>query len=96
MTVQATHYGTLALVIIAGALGIFVLTAATRAIRRARRKREPEREAEPADQPAWPDKPGEADNVVADGGEAGGHAGAHDPAEETDDYAWAPRRADRR
>jgi hypothetical protein len=94
MTVQATHYGTLVLVIIGAALGVFVLTAATRAIRRARRRREPE--AEPADQPGWPDKPDEADNVVADGGEASSRAGAHDPAEETDDYAWAPGRSDRR
>jgi hypothetical protein len=39
MTVQATNYGTLALVIIAGALGVFVLTAAARAIRRGRRRR---------------------------------------------------------
>jgi uncharacterized protein DUF6049 len=96
MTVQVTHYGTLVLVIIGAALGIFVLTAATRAIRRARRKREPEDGAEPADQPGWPDKPDEADNVIADGGEAGGRASAHDPAEETDDYAWAPGRSDRR
>jgi hypothetical protein len=99
MTVQATHYGTLALVIIAAALGVFVLTAATRAIRRARRNRD-QGTADPADQPGWPDKPDEADNVVADGSEAGGGAGddasAHEPAEETDDYAWAPGRADRR
>ncbi len=39
MTVQATHYGTLALVIMATALGVFVLTAATRGVRRARRAR---------------------------------------------------------
>src|ERR1039457_4587144 len=36
MIVQATHYGTLALVIIAAALGVFMLTSATRAIRRGR------------------------------------------------------------
>ncbi len=39
MVVQATHYGTLALVIIAAALGVFMLTSATRAIRRGRRAR---------------------------------------------------------
>jgi hypothetical protein len=33
---QATHYGTLALVIIGAALGVFVLTAVTRAVRRRR------------------------------------------------------------
>jgi Family of unknown function (DUF6049) len=36
MTVQATHYGTLALVIIAAALGVFMLTSAARAVRRGR------------------------------------------------------------
>ena len=35
--IQATHYGTLALVIIGTALGIFVLTSVTRAVRRRRR-----------------------------------------------------------
>src|SRR5208282_5629839 len=35
--IQATHYGTLALVIIGAALGIFVLTSVTRAVRRGRR-----------------------------------------------------------
>jgi hypothetical protein len=129
MTVQATHYGTLALAIIAGALAVFVLTAATRAFRRARRgprqaatRADPgdetaaPRDAEPepqgsgpqsqdaaAGRPDWRDEHEEADNVVADGfttghasDRAGHRAGAHDPAEETDDYAWAPGRADRR
>ncbi|HEY7146633.1 MAG TPA: DUF6049 family protein [Streptosporangiaceae bacterium] len=36
MTIQATHYGTLALVIIAAALGVFMLTSATKAVRRGR------------------------------------------------------------
>jgi hypothetical protein len=36
MTVQATHYGTLALVIIAAALGVFMLTSAARGLRRGR------------------------------------------------------------
>jgi Family of unknown function (DUF6049) len=135
MTVQATNYGTLALVIIAGALGVFVLTAATRAIRRGRRRRGGPRDGassadagradaeaeggeggqrgqqaagQPArDQAAGPDQRGEpdgADNVMADGlgmgrhvsDPAGQHASAHEPAEDTDDYAWAPGRADLR
>jgi hypothetical protein len=114
MTIQATKYGTLALVIIAGALAVLVLTAAARAFRRARRRRPGgtgTRQAEPGGGDAGPhgkagpDRPGEpeeADNVVADGlatgpaGQPGHRASAHDPAEETDDYAWAPRRADRR
>jgi hypothetical protein len=36
MTIQATHYGTLALIIIAAALGVFMLTSATKAVRRGR------------------------------------------------------------
>jgi hypothetical protein len=36
MDVQATHYGTLALIIIAAALGVFMLTSATKAMRRGR------------------------------------------------------------
>jgi len=125
--IQATHYGTLALVIIGTALGIFVLTSVTRAVRR--RRKQPRagssgpdpgpgpgpREASPAPQDAGPGRPGagpgtrdtarderdwrgdrgEADNVVT-GGAASGHAPAHDGAEETDDYAWAPGRADPR
>ena len=36
MTIQATQYGTLALVIVAAALGVFMISSATRAIRRGR------------------------------------------------------------
>jgi hypothetical protein len=147
VTIQATHYGTLALVIMAAALGVLVLTAVTRGLRRrgsgrggrgARRQDDGEdgpggdaarpRDAEPepqrtggpesqdaAGQPDWPNEPEEADNVVADGftaehaGDgAGRQAGrrasdradsqaiGHNAAEGTDDYAWAPGRADRR
>jgi hypothetical protein len=110
MIVQATNYGTLALVIIAAALGIFVLTAGARALRRTRRRLRPgadspDQAAEPRDadrdpqdaaaEPDWRDEPDEADNVVADDRTAG-HASGHDPAEETDDYAWTPGRGDRR
>jgi hypothetical protein len=145
VTIQATHYGTLALVIIAAALGVFVLTAVARGFRRARRARQQDtdgdgpgdgpgdaaaepRDAEPepqstggpgpqdaAGRPDWCNEPEEADNVVADGftadhasdgagrhgsgrasGQAGQEASGHDAAEGTDDYAWAPGRADRR
>jgi hypothetical protein len=111
MTVQATNYGTLALVIIGAALGVFVLTAGARGLRRTRRRLRPgpsdpeDQAAEPPDtdrdpqdaaaEPDWRDEPDEADNVVADD-RAAGHASGHDPAEETDDYAWTPGRADRR
>jgi hypothetical protein len=108
MTVQATNYGTLVLVIIAAALGVFVLTAGARGVRRTRRRLRPgpadsgDQAAEPretdrdpqdaAAEPDWRDEPDEADNVVADGSRASGH----DPAEETDDYAWTPGQGDRR
>jgi hypothetical protein len=111
MTVEATNYGTLALVIIGAALGVFVLTAGARGLRRTRRRLRPDpsdsgdQAAEPRDtdrdpqdaaaDPDWRDEPDEADNVVADG-LAAGHASRPDPAEETDDYAWTPGRADRR
>jgi hypothetical protein len=111
MTVQATNYGTLVLVIIAAALGVFVLTAGARALRRTRRRLRPgpsdpgNQAAGPRDadrdpqgtaaEPGWRDEPEQADNVVADG-RADGRASGHDPAEETDDYAWTPGRTDRR
>jgi len=131
---QATHYGTLALVIIGAALGVFILTVVTRAVRR---RRAAPREGPPGPGPGpgpgpdpgsapepqhagrapedpglrpgagsgardgvagendWRDDRGEADNVVTEG-PASGHPPAHDAAEETDDYAWAPGRADPR
>jgi Family of unknown function (DUF6049) len=132
---QATHYGTLALVIIGAALGVFILTAVTRAVRRRRAApREgpsgsgpgpgpgPDPGSAPEPQPAgrapedagrqpraagsgardtvagehdWRDDRGKADNVVT-GDPASGHPPARDAAEETDDYAWAPGRADPR
>jgi Family of unknown function (DUF6049) len=145
VTIQATHYGTLALVIMAAALGVLVLTAVTRGFRRRGSGRgggrgarqqdgdgpggagepqdvehepqsggRPERQ-EAAGRPDWPNEPEEADNVVADGftadhagdgagrhgsgralDQAGHRAIGHDAAEGTDDYAWAPGRADRR
>jgi hypothetical protein len=95
MTVQITQYGTLALVIIGAALGVFVLTAAARALRRARRALragpsdsgdqaggQQDTGRDPRDAaaaPGWRAEPGEADNVVADGLTAGRAAG-HDPA----------------
>jgi hypothetical protein len=146
VTIQATHYGTLALVIMAAALGVLVLTAVTRGLRRRGAGRgggrgarqdgdddgpggggepwdagpEAQRSAEPepqdaAGRPDWPNETEEADNVVADGftadhagdgagrpgsgrasDQAGHQASGHDAAEGTDDYAWAPGRADRR
>jgi Family of unknown function (DUF6049) len=137
--IQATHYGTLALVIIGAALAVFILTSVTRAVRRRRAARGgpagPDPGPDPGPAPApqeagpaprdaghaaqdagsgpapqdagsgprdtargeqdWSDDQGEADNVVT-GGPTSGHAPAHDAAEETDDYAWAPGWADPR
>jgi hypothetical protein len=110
VTIQATHYGTLALVIMAAALGVLVLTGIARGFRRARRARQQDGdgggddsgggqpagpEDDDAGRPDWHNEPEEADNVVQDGFTAD-HASGHDSAEGTDDYAWAPRRADRR
>jgi hypothetical protein len=152
VSIQATHYGTLALVIMAAALGVLVLTAITRGLRHRRAGRgggrgarqqdggggpgdgdgpgdggqpqdvgpEPQHSGGPEPQdaagpPDWPNEPEEADNVVADGftaehagdgagrhgsgrasDQAGRSATGHNAAEGTDDYAWAPGRADRR
>ena len=130
MTIQATHYGTLALVIIGSALGIFILTAGhpggpagpeggdrKRAAGRARgrgpriraRAREtghgrealgpPSMRIRAADRPrAKPIGPAIDVKPIASlpVGPDAGHAPDHDAAEETDDYAWAPGRADPR
>jgi hypothetical protein len=130
--IQATHYGTLALVIIGAALAVFILTSVTRAVRRRRASRDGSADPDPGPGPGpepgpqqagpaprdagsghpppdtgsgprdaarggqdWSDDRGEADNVVP-GGSGSGHAPAHDAAEETDDYAWAPGWADPR
>jgi len=100
--IQATHYGTLAVVIVGAALAILVLTSAARALRRGRRgRREKSPESGPGRraEPEGGENPGEADTVVAEAPATGrptAHASDHDAAEETDDYAWAPGRADPR
>jgi hypothetical protein len=67
MTVQATHYGTLALVIIAAALGVFMLTSAARGVRRGRAAQQA------AAQAAGPSADGpSADGPSADGPSADG------------------------
>jgi Family of unknown function (DUF6049) len=99
--IQATHYGTLALVVIGGALGVFILTSVARGFRRGRRaRRDKSSDSDPGDG----DRPrheehGEADTVGAEApatGRTTAHASDHDAAEETDDYAWAPGWADPR
>ena len=113
--IQATHYGTLALVIIGTALGVFVLTAVTRAVRRGGRRPGKDRRA-PVPAPAAARIPAPRPSRRTDGRKrADRHrrsagkpitrrwraglrsaAPAHDAAEETDDYAWAPGWADPR
>jgi hypothetical protein len=92
MTIRATHFGTLALVILAAALGVFMITSAARAIRQghtAPGHRDPGGSgANDAERPA---QASQADSVVAD---YTGTAGDHDPTEDTDEFARAPGWAD--
>jgi len=94
LTVQATHFGTLALVIISAALGVFVLTSIRRAF-----IREPGDPPRPgadgpdpggADSPDQPGLSGGADNVVSDRGDD------EDRPEDPDEYASPPGRTERR
>jgi hypothetical protein len=87
LMVQATRFGTLALVIMSAALGVFVLTSAARAFRRARREK-----AEGGAQK--PDQAGAAaatGSVVSDD-DTEHH---HQPPEDPDEYADARDRASR-
>jgi len=95
LTVTATHFGTLAIVIISVALVVFVLSAAARAIRRGGpQDGGADAEAEELDpMPSPPDPPSE-------GGEPGsvsqGSAQERQPAREDDEHATAPGGAERR
>ena len=95
MTVQATHYGTLALVIIAAALGVFLLTSGARALRRRRAAaRTPATSGPEAAAPGLQTGPQQkADNVESGRGESRGTA-VSDAPEDADEYARAPGRAD--
>jgi Family of unknown function (DUF6049) len=106
MTVRATHYGTLALIIIAAALGVFMLTSATRAFRRGRDAQqppdghaptEPSGAGESRDLGGTPDSDSFVTDRASEPG-AGGSAtaGENEDREDTDEYARAPRRADYR
>ncbi len=83
ITVDATHFGTEALVILAVACGLFVVTSAVRAVRRGMRRppRSPAgQDATPTDPAGWPD---ETDTVNRKPAVADTH-------EEPDEYASAP------
>jgi hypothetical protein len=93
LTVVATHFGTLAIVIISIALAVFLVTATARAIRGRPQDDGSESEAEELDpmpstrEPASAD--GETDSVVSRG------ADDRQPAKEADEHAATPGTADR-
>lgn len=95
LTVTATHFGTLAIVIISVALVVFVLSAAARAIRRGgpqdgsagAEAEELDPMPSPRDPASGGDEPGSVGSGTADEGQ---------PAEEDDEHATAPGGADRR
>jgi Family of unknown function (DUF6049) len=101
MIVQATHFGTLALAVLAAALGVFVITSATRAIRRGRTPPGPGPEGPGGhDPPAATDagghkQPEGTDTVGHDRAESGEAGTDHVLTEDADDYApvqgWADR-----
>jgi hypothetical protein len=80
VTVDATHFGTEALVIIAVACGLFVISSAVRAVRRGLRRSSPGQGGTAADPGGSPD---ETDTVVR-------KPVAADTHEEPDEYASAP------
>jgi len=95
LTVDATHFGTTALVIVAIASAVFVITTIARAIRRGgaraallspRRSPGPGQDANGAESTG---SPGETDTVVSE------PARDHHAPEEPDEYASAPGRVDR-
>jgi len=97
LTVTATHFGTLAIVIISVALVVFVLSAAARAIRRGGPQ---EGGAEAGPEAGELDPQPSTRDPAKDGGAPGsvGSGSAEDPqpAREDDEHATAPGRADRR
>jgi hypothetical protein len=93
LTVVATHFGTLAIVIISIALGVFLVTATARAIRGRPQDDDSDAEAEELDPMPSPrdlaSPDGETDSVVSRG------ADDSQPAKEADEHASTPGTADR-
>jgi hypothetical protein len=88
LTVQATHFGTLALYIIGIALAVFLLASVRRALRRGRGDQSATAGDGAPDVPGEPGGAGGADNV-------GTNRSDDDPsAEDPDEYASAPGRTD--
>ena len=106
MTIRATQFGTLVLVILAAALGIFMITSAARAIRQGGAARDTDPPGSGQDDAGGAGDPGDAARGGSVAGEhaaqiAGlqepGHArisADHDPTEDTDELARAPDWAD--
>jgi hypothetical protein len=95
LTVEATNFGTMAIVIIGIALGVFVLTATARAVRsgRVRAGEDPGEPAEPADgDPTGPDLASAGAGADSVGPERGHPTGTKEP----DEHASIPGRAERR
>jgi hypothetical protein len=98
LTVAATHFGTMAIVIIGIALGLYVIAAAARAIRRGGRRADVDGDEDGAAEPAEADLTGpdpaytepEADTVDQE------PADEPDAAKEPDEHASTPGRAQRR
>jgi hypothetical protein len=94
LTVQATHFGTLALAIIGAALGVFLVTSIRRAFRHGRGDAPPPDSGgpDPGDSggPESAGLAGPADNVVTD------RADEKPQPADPDEYASAPGRTDRR
>jgi hypothetical protein len=98
LTVEATHFGTMAIVIIGIALGVFVITAAARAIRRGMRSPvgdggageagEAQEASSAGPDPAYTGQ--EADNVEPE--QAGRPPAAKEPDEHASTPGWAERR----
>jgi len=97
LTVTATHFGTLAIVIISVALVVFVLSAAARAIRRGGPQDDgTEAGDEAEDLDPMPTTRDPAKEGGAPGSVRSGSAEEPQPAREDDEHATAPGRADRR
>jgi Family of unknown function (DUF6049) len=95
LTVTATHFGTLAIVIISVALVVFVLSAAARAIRRGG-PQDGSAGAEAEDLDPMPSPRDRASGGDEPGSVGSGTADERQPAEEDDEHATAPGGADRR
>jgi len=97
LTVTATHFGTLAIVIISVALVVFVLSATARAIRRGGpQDGDAGAGAEAEDLDPMPSTRDPANEGGEPGSVGSGSAEEPQPAREDDEHATAPGRADRR